>query len=193
MADALEDLLAEMHAFKAELGMLQEIDVSDESRADGSLIADKCRAFRRRAQALHFSDVPILAPDATLTAGKGEAFMVKLLAYWNRCPLDDVMALSAIVFDVDGTLIDSNAAHAQAWDTALKKHGYRVSTDRIAVEIGRGGDKLVPSILGKQIEHTDGASLRKAHTVEFTKIAESTRLALFPGVDLLLTALRKAV
>jgi beta-phosphoglucomutase-like phosphatase (HAD superfamily) len=55
------------------------------------------------------------------------------------------MALSAIIFDVDGTLIDSNAAHVQAWDQALKQHHYQVSADRIAVEIGKGGDKLIPS------------------------------------------------
>ncbi|HET6246927.1 MAG TPA: HAD-IA family hydrolase [Tepidisphaeraceae bacterium] len=100
------------------------------------------------------------------------------------------MALSAIIFDVDGTLIDSNDAHAHAWDCALKKHAYRVSADRIAVEIGKGGDKLVPSILGKEIDRTDGDSLRKADTAEFISIAESTHLPLFPGVKNLLTALR---
>jgi HAD superfamily hydrolase (TIGR01509 family) len=101
------------------------------------------------------------------------------------------MALSAIVFDVDGTLIDSNAAHVRAWDIALKKHEYRVSSDRIAVEIGKGGDKLIPSILGEEVERANGESLRKAHTAEFTKIAESARLPLFPGVEALLIAIRQ--
>jgi HAD superfamily hydrolase (TIGR01509 family) len=101
------------------------------------------------------------------------------------------MALSAIIFDVDGTLIDTNAAHVQAWDQALKQHDYQVSADRIGVEIGKGGDKLVPSILGEQIDRRDGDSLRKAHTKEFTKIAESTKLNEFTGVEPLLTAIRK--
>ena len=101
------------------------------------------------------------------------------------------MALSAIIFDVDGTLIDSNAAHVQAWDQALKQHHYQVSADRIAVEIGKGGDKLVPSILGQQIDQRDGDSLRKAHTTQFTKIAESTKLNSFAGVEPLLDAIRK--
>jgi len=101
------------------------------------------------------------------------------------------VALSAIIFDVDGTLIDSNAAHVQAWDQALKQHDYRVSTDRIAVETGKGGDKLVPSILGQEIERRDGASLRKAHTAEYTKIAEAAGLNAFAGVEPLLTAIRK--
>jgi HAD superfamily hydrolase (TIGR01509 family) len=101
------------------------------------------------------------------------------------------MALGAIIFDVDGTLIDSNAAHVQAWDQALKQHHYQVSPDRIAVETGKGGDKLVPSILGEQIERRDGDSLRKAQETEFTKIAESTRLNAFAGIEPLLTAIRK--
>jgi HAD superfamily hydrolase (TIGR01509 family) len=101
------------------------------------------------------------------------------------------MALSAIIFDVDGTLIDSNASHVDAWDQAIKQHHYQVSADRIAVEIGKGGDKLVPSILGEEIDRRDGYSLRKAHTSEFTKIAESTRINSFPRVEALLVAIRK--
>jgi HAD superfamily hydrolase (TIGR01509 family) len=101
------------------------------------------------------------------------------------------MALSAIIFDVDGTLIDSNGAHLQAWDQALKQHHYEVSADRIAVEIGKGGDKLVPSILGEEVDRRDGDSLRTAQTTAFTKIAESTKLNAFADVEPLLTAIRK--
>jgi HAD superfamily hydrolase (TIGR01509 family) len=101
------------------------------------------------------------------------------------------MALSAIIFDVDGTLIDSNAAHVQSWERAFKKHEYQVSLDRIAVEIGKGGDKLIPSILGQQIDRQDGESLRKAHTAEFTRIANSTHLQTFSGVAALIAGVRQ--
>jgi HAD superfamily hydrolase (TIGR01509 family) len=101
------------------------------------------------------------------------------------------MALSAVIFDVDGTLIDTNAAHVQAWDQALKQHDYRVSVDRIGVEIGKGGEKLVPSILGEKIDRRDGDSLRRTHTSEFTKIAESIKLNAFASVEPLLTAIQK--
>lgn len=101
------------------------------------------------------------------------------------------MALSALIFDVDGTLIDSNQAHVDAWLEALKQHGYVVSEDRIAAEVGKGGDKLVPSILGQKTEQRDGESLRKAHTAEFTRIAESTKLRPFGQVEPLLAELRR--
>lgn len=100
------------------------------------------------------------------------------------------MAIDAIIFDVDGTLIDSNAAHVEAWSTALGTHGYRVSPDRIAVEIGKGGDKLVPSILGDAIEKKDGDALRKEHSKAFARLANAAALKVFPGVEALLTDLR---
>jgi beta-phosphoglucomutase-like phosphatase (HAD superfamily) len=101
------------------------------------------------------------------------------------------MALSAIIFDLDGTLIDTNDAHVQAWDKTFKSHGYQVSKDRIEAEVGKGGDKLVPSIFGKEIEQRDGEKLRKGNTEEFTRIAKSTKLRAFPGIQELFTAIRQ--
>lgn len=101
------------------------------------------------------------------------------------------MALDAIIFDVDGTLVDTNAAHVEAWDRALRAHGYTVSKDRIEVEVGKGGDKLVPSILGEAIAKRQSEELGKAHTAEYTKIAESRTLPAFEGVVELLKELRQ--
>jgi beta-phosphoglucomutase-like phosphatase (HAD superfamily) len=58
------------------------------------------------------------------------------------------MAMSGMIFDVDGTLVDTNSAHVEAWHRAFKRLGFEVPVERIMVEIGKGGDKLVPSILG---------------------------------------------
>ena len=49
-----------------------------------------------------------------------------------------------VLLDVDGTLIDSNDAHADAWIEALEEFGYRVTFARIRTLIGKGGDKLLP-------------------------------------------------
>ena len=62
------------------------------------------------------------------------------------------MALDALIFDVDGTLVDSNEAHVEAWRQAFAEHGWRIPADRIRREIGKGGDQLVPSILGRGVE-----------------------------------------
>src|SRR5258708_33788502 len=57
-------------------------------------------------------------------------------------------ALQAVLLDIDGTLIDSNDAHARAWVGALREHGYVVAFDEVRPLIGVGGDKLLPALTG---------------------------------------------
>jgi membrane protein len=57
------------------------------------------------------------------------------------------MTVSAILFDIDGTLVDSNGWHVRAWREAFADHGHDIADDRIAAEIGKGGDLLVPTLL----------------------------------------------
>lgn len=53
----------------------------------------------------------------------------------------------AILFDIDGTLVDSNDAHVEAWQRAFAAEGHRFSRSEIHDQIGKGGDNLVPSML----------------------------------------------
>ena len=57
-------------------------------------------------------------------------------------------ALRTVLLDIDGTLIDSNDAHARAWVDALRAHGYVVPFERVRPLIGKGGDKLLPELTG---------------------------------------------
>jgi len=54
--------------------------------------------------------------------------------------------IESVLLDVDGTLIDSNQAHAQAWSEALAEAGFRVSVGRIRWLIGMGGDRILPAV-----------------------------------------------
>ena len=65
----------------------------------------------------------------------------------------------AVIFDVDGTLVDSNDAHAQAWVEALSEHGRHVSFTRVRPLIGMGGDKLLPEITGLSADSPEGAAI----------------------------------
>ncbi len=53
---------------------------------------------------------------------------------------------STVLFDMDGTLIDSNDAHVQSWAESLREHGIAVEAERIRPLIGMGGDKLLPAV-----------------------------------------------
>jgi HAD superfamily hydrolase (TIGR01549 family) len=55
--------------------------------------------------------------------------------------------LRAVIFDVDGTLVDSNDLHARAWREALAHFGIDVPFDRVRSQIGKGSDQLIPSLL----------------------------------------------
>jgi HAD superfamily hydrolase (TIGR01509 family) len=95
-----------------------------------------------------------------------------------------------MIFDLDGTLVDTNPAHVEAWRKAFKRFGYDVPTERIVPEIGKGGDKLVPSILGPAAEKRHGEALRRAQKEEFLALARRVRFRVFPGVPELFRALK---
>lgn len=54
------------------------------------------------------------------------------------------MTLQGVILDVDGTLVLSNDAHAQAWVEAFAAFGYEVSFEQVRPLIGMGGDQVVP-------------------------------------------------
>ena len=58
--------------------------------------------------------------------------------------------LKAIIFDVDGTLVDSVDIHAQAWVDAFKEFGRDIEFDAVRGQIGKGGDQLMPVFLSKE-------------------------------------------
>ncbi len=100
------------------------------------------------------------------------------------------MPLRGIIFDIDGTLVDTNPAHVEAWRRAFQRLGYDVPVSRIVVEIGKGGDLLVPSVLGQEAEKRHGETLRKLQKEEFLAIAERESFRVFPCVPELFQALR---
>jgi HAD superfamily hydrolase (TIGR01509 family) len=54
--------------------------------------------------------------------------------------------LKAVLLDIDGTLIQSNDAHAEAWSFAFSVFGYDVSPQRVLRWIGMGGDKVLAQV-----------------------------------------------
>lgn len=58
--------------------------------------------------------------------------------------------IKAVIFDVDGTLIDSNDFHAYAWVKAFDEFGKAVSFIEVRPQIGKGADTLLPEFLSKK-------------------------------------------
>lgn len=76
---------------------------------------------------------------------------------------------SAVLLDIDGTLIDSNDAHASSWVEALAKHGHKVSPDKVRSLIGKGGDKLLPEVTGLDSKSALGKEITKTRKKIFTE------------------------
>jgi beta-phosphoglucomutase-like phosphatase (HAD superfamily) len=69
--------------------------------------------------------------------------------------------LQAILFDVDGTLVDSNDLHARAWVEAFAHFGKHIESGFVRRQIGKGGDLLVPDLLDAKEMRAFGEDVKK--------------------------------
>ena len=61
--------------------------------------------------------------------------------------------VKVVVLDVDGTLMDTNYLHTEAWARAFEQVGQRTERAKIHKQIGKGSDLLVPEFIeGKQAQ-----------------------------------------
>ena len=81
----------------------------------------------------------------------------------------DVVPIEAVLLDIDGTLLDSNDAHAQAWSDALREAGYDIGSEVVRPLVGMGSDKLVPELTGIDAESEGGKRLVERRKEIFAK------------------------
>ena len=84
-------------------------------------------------------------------------------------------ANAAVILDVDGTLVDSNDAHARAWIEAFAEAGITVAFDHVRRCIGMGGDKLMPQVSGIEESSEPGRRISNRR-------AEIFRQQYLPGI-----------
>ena len=94
----------------------------------------------------------------------------------------------AVIFDVDGTLVDSVDLHARAWAEALQHFGYTVSEAEARTQIGKGGDQLMPVFVPKDDLSRIGHDLEQWRGAHF-KSQCLDKVRGFPGVRALFDAL----
>jgi phosphoglycolate phosphatase-like HAD superfamily hydrolase len=99
--------------------------------------------------------------------------------------------IRAVLFDVDGTLVDSNDAHARAWVDAFGEAGVTVSFQDVRRAIGMGGDKLMPRVSGLTEDSPRGAAIA-ARRREIFKTSYLPHLKAFRDADRLAAALGAA-
>jgi HAD superfamily hydrolase (TIGR01509 family) len=78
----------------------------------------------------------------------------------------------AAILDIDGTLVDTNFHHAIAWYRAFRQHGELLPIWRIHRHIGMGGDQLVESLCGEEVEEAKGDDIRAAEGALYMALIE---------------------
>lgn len=58
--------------------------------------------------------------------------------------------IAAVIFDIDGTLVDSSALHARAWQESLRHFGKDAPYELVRQQIGKGGDQTLPVFLSPE-------------------------------------------
>lgn len=99
--------------------------------------------------------------------------------------------IRAVLLDVDGTLVDSNDAHARAWVEALAEAGVEAPFEQVRELIGMGGDKLMPRVSGIREDSPEGKRLADRRQAIF-KSRYLPHLEPFPRVRELIDRLKAA-
>jgi phosphoglycolate phosphatase-like HAD superfamily hydrolase len=75
--------------------------------------------------------------------------------------------IQCIIFDVDGTLVDSVDLHARAWQETLSEFGKQIPFEQMRSQIGKGGDQILPVFLSPKEIEEHGAAISERRTALF--------------------------
>ena len=97
--------------------------------------------------------------------------------------------IRAVIFDVDGTLVDSNDLHVEAWREAFRRYGKELAFDEVHGQMGKGGDQLMPVFCSEAELDEFGEELER-HRVELFAGRFLSRVRPFPRVRELFERIR---
>jgi beta-phosphoglucomutase family hydrolase len=86
----------------------------------------------------------------------------------------------AVIFDMDGVLIDSGAHHRDAWRALLRELGHDLGEDFWRLTIGRPAEEAVGLLLGRRLERHEAAELAERKRAHYARLAARGLLAI-PG------------
>ena len=97
--------------------------------------------------------------------------------------------IAGVIFDIDGTLVDSVDLHAKAWQEAFADFAHAIGFAALRSQIGKGGDELKPVFLSKDELAEDGEAL-ETHRERLFKAKYLGQVKPFPQVVDLFERLR---
>jgi HAD superfamily hydrolase (TIGR01549 family) len=98
--------------------------------------------------------------------------------------------IKAVIFDIDGTLVDSVDLHARAWQEAFRHFGREIPYIEVRQQIGKGGDQLMP-VFFSQAELKEFGKEMAEYRGELFKREYLPRVRAFPKVRELFERIRQ--
>jgi HAD superfamily hydrolase (TIGR01509 family) len=99
--------------------------------------------------------------------------------------------MRAVIFDIDGTLLDSVDLHARAWVEAFAQFGVATQQADVRRQIGKGGDELMPVFLSREQIEREGEAI-ESYRSDLFKRAYLPQVRPFSGVRALFERIREA-
>jgi len=94
-----------------------------------------------------------------------------------------------VIFDIDGTLVDSVDLHTEAWQEAFRYFGFDIPYPRIREQIGKGSDQLIPALLPEKLVAEKGKEIDRFRSELFRR-NYLPRVTAFPAVRELFERIR---
>jgi HAD superfamily hydrolase (TIGR01509 family) len=99
--------------------------------------------------------------------------------------------IKAVIFDIDGTLIDTVDLHAECWTEALKHFEVDVPFEDMRVQIGKGGDQILHGLIPPDLLARQGKAIQTFRSELFQR-DYLPKARPFPGVRSLFEHIRAA-
>jgi beta-phosphoglucomutase len=97
----------------------------------------------------------------------------------------------AVIWDVDGTLIDTAELHFRAWEELARRLGKKFTRQEFTTTFGRRNPEIIRQVFGADLSDKEVAKLGEEKE-EIYRAAARKGIQLLPGVRSLLESLRQA-
>ncbi len=100
--------------------------------------------------------------------------------------------MRAVLWDLDGTLLDSTEHHWQAWVDAVAARGLTITRDQYVSTFGLRNEEIVPRLFGDLLALADAIHLAHDKEQRYRELVGARGVALLPGVASWMSRLRAA-
>jgi beta-phosphoglucomutase len=98
----------------------------------------------------------------------------------------------AVLWDLDGTLVDSEEFHWLSWRDTMRPEGVELTYDQFLASFGQRNDRILPAWLGADVDVARMTRIGEDKETEYRRLAETHGLTPLPGAREWLEALRAA-